>query len=260
MADANATVVQPKKAGGTDRSPNYPQYTLTEAIALVQKLYDKEKRTVVSSEAVARSLGYGGLSGTARSAIATLRQYGLVEKTAGGMRVSDTALAILHQPAESQERNEALRDAAMKPALISELANTHADASDDSLKGFLVTKKAFTPDAAGRFIAAFRDSLTIAKAGQPGYNGRKDGAGPKIDPLPNPGSGTSPHPASKPGARMEFNWVLSGDAVATMTVSRAIDAEDIETLASFFEIAKKALLKAARANQASADSAPAKAD
>jgi hypothetical protein len=44
---------------------------------------------------------------------------------------------------------------------------------------------------------------------------------------------------------MEFNWPLSGNAVATLTVSKKLDLDDIETLTSYFEVAKRALKKAA---------------
>ena len=45
---------------------------------------------------------------------------------------------------------------------------------------------------------------------------------------------------------MEFNWPLSGNAMATLTVSRELEPDDIETLAAYFETAKKALNKAAK--------------
>jgi len=58
---------------------------------------------------------------------------------------------------------------------------------------------------------------------------------------------------------MEFTWPLSGDVTATRTASRAVEAGDIDTLADYFEIAKKALLKAARvrAAEGAAQQAPA---
>src|SRR5688572_30683869 len=86
-----------------ERSPNYPALTLTDAIVHAQKLYEKDKRTTVSAESAAKSLGWGTLNGTARTAIASLRQYGLVETVADGLRLSDLAMSILHQPPDSIE-------------------------------------------------------------------------------------------------------------------------------------------------------------
>jgi hypothetical protein len=51
---------------------------------------------------------------------------------------------------------------------------------------------------------------------------------------------------------MEFNWPLSGDVVATLTVSKQIELDDVDVLSSYFEVAKKALTKAARASAAEA--------
>ncbi len=55
---------------------------------------------------------------------------------------------------------------------------------------------------------------------------------------------------------MEFNWPLSGDAVATLTVSKKLDLDDIETLNSYFEVAKKALKKAASSSALASAAVP----
>src|SRR5690242_11491271 len=98
MAEEKQNGDAPARASrtGKERSPNYPQYTITEAVGLAQRIYDKEKRTTVLPQVMASALGYGSLSGGARSAIATLRQYGLLENAPGGIRLSDAAMAIIH--------------------------------------------------------------------------------------------------------------------------------------------------------------------
>ena len=57
------------------RSPNYPAHGLKESIGFVKLLYDREKRTVISGEDVAKALGYSGLSGNARSKMASLKKF-----------------------------------------------------------------------------------------------------------------------------------------------------------------------------------------
>lgn len=57
--------------------------------------------------------------------------------------------------------------------------------------------------------------------------------------------GLSPEKPGEPV--MEFTLPLSGNAVATLTVSRGVDAGDVATLGEFLDSAKKALLKAASA-------------
>ena len=52
-------------------------------------------------------------------------------------------------------------------------------------------------------------------------------------------------PKAYKGESMEFSWPLSGNALATLTVTRTLEHDDIETLCDYFETAKKALRKAA---------------
>lgn len=249
MTDPNitASAVSKPDPKTKERSPNYPSVTLTDAIGLVGKIYEKDKRTVLSTEQAAKSLGYGALSGPARTTIAALRQYGLLENSGTGVRISDLAMEILHQPAESPERRAAIALAAKKPPLIAELISTHGEASDETLRAFLITKKKFSPDGAGRFAAAFRDAMKLAAADSSGERGdqpRTDAAG--IGGAYNSPGKTPKQPAQNPAEQMQFTWPLSGDVVATLTVSRQIETDDVDTLSDYFEIAKKALLKAAR--------------
>ena len=106
----------------------------------------------------------------------------------------------------------------------------------------LVKNETFSEGAARDLIAAFRDTLSLAekaansdiapkKHGDGGQDERKDRTPP-------------PHPDSKGGV-MDFNWPLSGGAVARLTVSRALDPDDVETLAAYLEIAKRTLAKEA---------------
>ena len=110
------------------RSPNYPAIGLKDAIAEVQKLWKAEKKTVVSGDVAAKALGYKGLSGPPRVKLAALKKFGLVDDGPQGMAVSDSAVRILHQPEDSEDRLKALRDAALRPGLFKELLKTHASA------------------------------------------------------------------------------------------------------------------------------------
>jgi DNA-binding protein YbaB len=54
---------------------------------------------------------------------------------------------------------------------------------------------------------------------------------------------------------MQFTWPLSENAVATLTVSKQLDPDDVELLSDYFAVAKRALVKAARTQQAAASAA-----
>jgi hypothetical protein len=264
-----------------ERSPNYPSIPLTQAVDLAAKLYEREKRTPVAPEAAVKAFGYGALSGTARTVLASLRQYGLVESVKdGGTRISELAMEIIHHPIGSVERTKALKDAATRPPLIVELMATHADASDDSLRAFLITRKKFSPDGAGRFIPAFREAVQIARlpdVSSQDHNSRSTasaasaGATTPLSAHIMAGSHMSATLTTGPrneapraaaatqqgGEVMEFVWQLSGDVIATMIVSKNIELDDVDTLFSInIEGARRAVLKQAKSNAAKAANSP----
>lgn len=242
------------RSNNKERSPNYPALAITQAIELVSKLYEREKRTTVQPDAAVKALGYGAMSGTARTAIAALRQYGLVDSARDGLRVSDLAMDILHNPIGSAERTKALQEAALRPPLISELMPTHADASEDSLRAYLITRRKFSPEGAGRFVLAFKESVQIVRLPGGGSTEPKQGDGRDFKYPPPPGEqigGTIKirPPAKDAGENMEFVWQLSGDVIATMTVSKKIEVDDVETLIANLEAAKRAIMKQAKVNE-----------
>lgn len=162
----------------TMRSPNYPAQSLTHALAALGKLYAAEKRTPVSHDTAAVALGFKSLSGPARVTIGSLRQYGLVQKTGkGAIRVSDLGVRALH--GNPEDRAAALSDAATNPALFKELAREHADASENAIVSYLITKKEFHPDGARRAAKAFRATLGLAKQQASGYSALNGGQEPE---------------------------------------------------------------------------------
>ena len=54
---------------------------------------------------------------------------------------------------------------------------------------------------------------------------------------------------------MEFTWTLSADAVATLVVSREIEADDVDNLEASLGIALKSLKKVASTRAAAAAAA-----
>lgn len=161
---------------GHQRSPRYPAVSLSDAIQAVRSLWGKEKRTAVQAEVLAKALGYSSLSGGARTKIASMRQYGLLEKHAGGLRLSDLGMKIIHNQEGSEEQSKALREAAVSPELFKELYESHADGSEDAIKSFLILKKGFSDSGARLAAAAYRDTLSLAKPNSQGYTDGNDDA------------------------------------------------------------------------------------
>lgn len=246
--------VPPKSKG---RSPNYPAIPLSECVGQVLKLYNAERRTAVSSDSAARALGYGSLSGAPRTIIAALRQFGLVENIGDNLRVSDLAMELLHNPAGSPERSAALRAAATKPPLVNELMATHAEASAESLRAYLITKRKFAPDGAGRFVETFRDALKYITGESPTDDPGEDGEAAPVLTKDESRLGKTPQTPERGKGNniMQFAWPLSGDVIASLTVSGDFDADDLDTLDTYLQGAKKAMTKAAKARSAQTASA-----
>jgi hypothetical protein len=100
---------------------------LSEAISNVRKIENVYRLSPVDREAGAKLIGYAGLSGPANQALASLAQYGLVERAGKGeMRVTVLAREILH-PNSDEEKRRSLRQAAFQPALFRELQERWPD-------------------------------------------------------------------------------------------------------------------------------------
>jgi hypothetical protein len=139
------------------------------ALRYIEALWKQEGRTAVPPIVAVGAMGYGALSGTARVVLGALRQFGLLEKTSQGMKLSDLAVRILH-PASDEDRQEAIREAASLPLLFREMARTHGKASDAAISSYLVTQRHFAPRGVREFTKAFRDTIALAGLQDAGYN------------------------------------------------------------------------------------------
>jgi hypothetical protein len=159
---------------GKTRSPNYPALSLKQAVEAAKSLWDEEKRTPVDDETAVLAMGYKSLSGPARVAIGALRQYGLIDKAdKGQIRLSDLAIQILLADSPD-ERAAAMTSAATNPPLFSDLSQTHAEASENAIRSYLLTKKGFADDGARKAARAFRETLALAQVDGSGYSGAGD--------------------------------------------------------------------------------------
>jgi hypothetical protein len=144
------------------RSPNYPAVGLGECLQRVRSLWAKEKKTAVDAAVAAAAIGYSGLSGPSRTALSSMKKYGLVDSDDRTVRVSDLALKIIH-PASEQEELTALQEAALSPELFRQLFETHRDASDAALWSYLINKLGFSVVGAKQLVKAFRDTMIVSK-------------------------------------------------------------------------------------------------
>jgi hypothetical protein len=178
-----------------DRSPNYPSISLEAAYDAVQKLHESDGTSPVPQEALIQNLGHKMMSGPARSKIAAVRQYGLIESAGGGkIRVSDRALPLFYHQPQEREFRATLKDLALMPPLFGQLYGQYAQASENTLRLHLVRERKFSPEGAKRLARVFKDTLTFAKLSGQSYNRPESEAEDEIAPEPETTGGSVGEP------------------------------------------------------------------
>jgi hypothetical protein len=198
-----------------ERSPNYPAFGLEGAVQSTKALWDKERRTPVSVEVAAKAMGYsspsGKLSGSALTRIASVRQYGLIEKAGTGkVRVAEAALNFwLHKPTEP-EFQKAAREAALRPPLFQMIHSQYPEGSNDAINAYLV-KSGFSPEGSARVIKAYRETEAFANLRGNSYNGEDGGEENGDFQHENPEEKPKlRHKRPPPGGSVEYSWPLGG--------------------------------------------------
>jgi hypothetical protein len=153
------------------RSPNYPAISLPEAISRAKTIHEAEQHLAAPREVVAKHLGFGGLNGLSNRIISALTKYGLLEEVSGDkVKISPLAISILH-PTSEAEKAAAIKDAALKPPLFSEITSewNGARPSDENLRTYLIRRN-FSADALDRVIQAYKDTVELVTSPRGGYN------------------------------------------------------------------------------------------
>lgn len=148
------------------RSPNYPMFSLKDAIEKIKLVYQHERRNFTTAAVIQEDIGYKKGTGPAGRALSALRQYGLLEERSGTYGISDKGFIFTYAEENSLDRVAALREAATKPMIFKELVDTYSGGlpSDATLKAYLIGKKSFNPSSVDDFIRLFKETIALAKA------------------------------------------------------------------------------------------------
>jgi hypothetical protein len=148
-----------------NRSPNYPQLSLKDAVTRVTSVYKHDYQTEIPRAVMAERLGYSGLNGKSLAVLGALAKYGLLDGRGDALRVSDLALRIIAHPPGSAARRAALAEAAGRPLLFQDLDQRFPGgrASDAAIRAFLLTQ-GFIPPAAETALRAWRDTQHMLEA------------------------------------------------------------------------------------------------
>lgn len=148
------------------RSPNYPAVGLRDAVERVRKLYDSEKKAGAPLEVAIKRIGFTVAHGSAMAVLAALKKFGLVDDINGRIVPTSEAIELLAYGEDSERGLMALRRAALKPTVYSELYEKYKDTgmpSDASLMAELKADMGFNPNAVEGFVRDFRDTLVYSR-------------------------------------------------------------------------------------------------
>lgn len=142
-------------------SPRAPGIDLRSAIAEVAKVYSRYSHGSFTKGELASAMNMSASSGAFLGKSAGLREYGLIEETAGGERVSDIFRSVYQAPMGSTEAKRAaivaIRHSPAFARLLQQFSTKVPDEAALSLR--LETQERFNADRAKVVAAAFRRSL-----------------------------------------------------------------------------------------------------
>jgi hypothetical protein len=146
------------------RSPGYPSIPLDQAIDLARKIFDHNRQNAINREAAAKDLGYAGMTGSSAKTLADLAHFGVIEKAGkGGIRVTDTAVRIMHSRT-AEEKRSALLDAAYSPDLFRMIREQWPDGfvSENSLRSFLM-REGFSSSAIAPVLKSYQKTYAFLR-------------------------------------------------------------------------------------------------
>jgi hypothetical protein len=158
------------------RSPAYPMLNLEEAIEKSRMIYNEDKRSFTSRAVIVKHLGYKDEnSGIGNRELAALRQYGLLEERLGQFGISERAYAVLFLSENSEERRTQVSQAALAPTVFREIWTKYgADASDETLKDYLIHHKKFNPTSVVDVVKNYKATISFAKPTGVTYTGEEE--------------------------------------------------------------------------------------
>lgn len=240
----------------SNRSPNYPNISLSDAILRVTKAYALDRDAPLDRTVAAKHIGYSSRSGASDKTIAAISQFGLFEKAGTGeVRVSQLALDIIH-PLDETKRREALQIAAYKPSAFQLLRTRYGAGvtpSKDSAESYLI-REGFNSAAITKLYSAYESTCQFLKQEGasdfivPSESNTQDSASQETQPAHEPLRAPTPQPASPVRntensgmQRMLTQGMLSKGSTFEIIVTGKIGPREIDTLIRKLEIDKEIL-------------------
>ena len=236
-----------------ERSPKYPYLSLRAALERVHTIWQHEKRNIVPIPVLASHWGYAAKSSGVFQTISALKQYGLTaDEGIGdkrGLRLSESALAILREEPNSDGWIARIQTAALAPPIHRELWNRFkTEASDKNIKTYLIFDRKFAELGALALIKEYRDTIGFAQLSESDTvaessesigedEGNNMNSSATLEPPPPPLKA----PAS--GSVREFAVPLPSGAIAAFKIPFPMSEEDFKQYSSLLVAYKTAIVK-----------------
>jgi hypothetical protein len=150
-----------------ERSPSFPFIPLRRALERAQSMAAAHRKNPTRAGVVGETWGYSPSSSGLTQTIAALKAYGLLDDVGKGedrrVQLSELAMRIMND-ARPGARDAAVRDAALRPKLLAEYAETWLPdrPSDAHCISELTLDRGFTAEAAKSFLRTFDDNVSFA--------------------------------------------------------------------------------------------------
>lgn len=219
------------------RSPNYPAISLPEAIAAANKLSSKIGRHSAAKEAIAKTLGYGGLNGASTGAISALVKYGVLEKSGEDLKLSERAMKLI--AAQSiEEHTAALWEAARAPALFAELVEQYKGSlPDDEVIRSYLKRKGFADSALPQVIQSFRETMEFVTLETGAYDGSRKSEAENMQASQQTQDSSGGNPPTKAAMQTVFQMRLNDGTVVRLDASGELDSKHAKVIKGLVDMA-----------------------
>ena len=150
------------------RGPSHPFFDLPKAIEMAASMMKYTGRPAIAPAEViiTEAWGYSAKSSSGTKSLAALRYFGLIENTQDShkksIKLTDRALVILLSHDDSEEKKQALKDAALSPKLYQYCWDKWKNNMPPMMRTNLLLSKGFAESSVDSFIRDYKSSIEFA--------------------------------------------------------------------------------------------------
>jgi hypothetical protein len=163
MPEENEVPIKTKRT--VERSVRYPYYGLKESIGFAEMIKNIGGRKEAPFSSVVKEMGVADTTNKRYSySISSAEQFGLIEKTDNGLKVTDKVLAILFPTEGEAQKIALLQECFKKPNLYSAMINQYGgmDLPDQEILKNMFLHYGIAENVVGQAVTSFIESAKYA--------------------------------------------------------------------------------------------------